>query len=580
MLGNGTAEKLPFRQSHVQALSSVRARRLDSQTARAQFFTRTNTDAASTTVRVVDPSGATVDSFATLQAAIDDLAKGHGDVATITIASGQTVTFETDTTLNFAALQRSFSRVRVVGGKSVEHSDVVLSVAPRVIGTMGEYDWTTPTLTTGGLTIGAHANQLVYNATTGRYHGIYTNTATELEAPGVPSTTKSNYIVSYGEGVQAAFTAGDELTIYTPAATLELTNPVVLKLGGETVEFVELALNFADEGRFVSSPKQPAHYRVSLTGCHIDRADLGAIERDSPLNVPATLEGCVVSESSGTDNGLLGTTDQNFAETRYVINSVVGGGYLGYYYEEKSVLNIRVYGCMFSDCPVNLLADNGRGNMSVISCEVRGDSSIDVRSSDAYIYGVNFVTVVGDTPRINVDGAHCFVGDLLWEDAEGRAIDLDHQSTMTVMGPMTIHGFAGNTSSALDISSGSYLYATDTITIDVEWDTGVRVRHGRLVLNSEMSVSDTSAYVWNIESGSVVTSSAGLAGTGNTGVGIRLADQSSALIDNATVTVAGNQVELGAAGAKTFAAVVAGLAADVNDFGTASPQNCMIRILI
>jgi hypothetical protein len=530
----------------------------------------------SETVQVLDTTGVIDGSVTTLQAALDALvlASGASDVAVVSITAGQTLALSANVT--FAEVQRRYRRVVVRGdadGRNITLAEnAVVSAAASTNGPGPNGDgWTVPTMTTA-LVASAHVGQIALNTTTGRYFAVYDNDTTDLEVCAARqqlyAVGYSPYVVVYDNDEQqrAAFAALDNVLVFTPTTTITCGATVELtQMPAGIVEFQELAFELTDGCNIHSNE------RVYFRGCSIDLDDVNASGNNDiigPISAVTTLDGCVTTNVA-EDSGLLSNTLNNRTLEPYIVlNSYMTSGFLTNSTAEASINYMIVLGSVLQglgqtsnpgftsfDMDRSIIAglnesniDHGQ-NVRIMSStigptltytSISNCQSVTLRdclfTSTVALYYCNAVTI---------DSSH-FLGD---EPADGQLI-------LQACGVLF-----GNSNVITPASPQPY---------------GLVASKSRIT-NFPATVTNTTTVAIDLRYGSSIIGSSSGNGGPNTGLGISLGYgcsitcDSGAPYDAAFTTVAGNNIKVGDNASVTFATIAAGLAADVNDYATASP---------
>jgi hypothetical protein len=531
--------------------------------------------ADSETVQVLDTTGVIDGSVTTLQAALDALvlASGASDVAVVSITAGQTLALTADVT--FAEVQRRYRRVVVRGdvdGRNITLAEnAVVSAAAGGPGFNGD-GWTVPTMTTA-LVGSAHAGQIALNTTTGHYFAVYDNDATALEACAArvynTGGPYSPYVVVYDNSnpQREAFAALDDVLVFLPTTTISCGTTVeIAQMPAGIVEFEELEFTLTDGCNIHSNE------RIYFRGCLIDRDDVngsGNNDVTGPISSVATLDGCVIT-NAGADSGLLtDTMDNRNMEPMIVLNSyLVSGSIVG---NEAFGGTMPKYMIVQGSALAKLMSEEPP---ALIFCDI--DRSL-VVGQFTISHGHQlraFASTFGTTTLTSA-----YFDRIIFVIIHSCLFN----SSVVIQYISAVNIYLANIFS--DDGGAGQLYIYQCASVDLKGVVVTPVSpqpYGLVVSRSRLSnlanVTNTTTAAIVLDVGTSATMRGTLDGAGNTGLGIQIGFGSSLVCENAApfnanfTTVAANNIKVGDNAATTFAAISTGLAASVNDYGTASPQ--------
>lgn len=527
----------------------------------------------SETVVVLDPSGDTANSYLTLQNAVNALAAQSGDIGVIELAADETIALTAD--IDFSVAQQRFRRVIVRGlGRTVAlDSDPVASTTTFTPGHASGNSWLWPVMT-ATLTASALTDHVLLNETNGAYFAVRDNTTSTVEAMAPPAsfeTATQGQMSRHHYGVDAsavAFSVADVLTAFVPTSEITCALDVTLTQldSGRDVEFEEIA--FA--GTTACNIHSPG--RLVFRGCLIDFAAL-SLTNVGPISANVRVEGCV--STTGGD-GRFG--NDNETQTRELLRSVFRGGHLGagtgY---EMSPPRLIVSGCYCFDAFLNnnvnsvitqfivsvdtsVFEDSavrftglGSGTVVMNSCTVSGDSMEFGLANNGILeycvlsYPASNALLILSLSRVAMRNCTIEGRTALFENSALRVVSSTFDTTASQNGAVAITVDDSHLSSESPGFTLSGIATQNAILLR---------RQGLATINIDASSAGFTDGIF-VQSGSRVvaigTPPAGLA-TNNAKVG-----------DNAIVS---------------FATLATGLAADVNDYATASPQMCSFIVTV
>lgn len=523
----------------------------------------------SETVQVIDTTGETANSVTTLQAALDALvlAAGSSDIAVVSLTAGQTLSQSTD--VNFAEVQRHYRRVVVRGaGRSVSLTDTVASTN---VG--GPHDnWYIPVMTTA-LTSGAHEGQLLLNTYSGHYFAIVDNNTTTLTTCSpFPQRGNSPIIISYNNDADnLPFKATDSLIAFLPTSEIELSLQVhFYQMAGATVEFEEIKLvltSSEDEEENVFVCALISNGLLYFRGCVINTNDMDPNGEVASAGIRAatTIDGCIIEEVGGGAASLFSMIEPHEEQYRVL--------FMKSYYVSGSLTNAVFesipYDVMFLGCKLNYITIESTRTKRLIvdSCYAY---ALSVQCDNLGFYGC----------EIDTDGGSVTVSD-------STTVIFD---TVTVLGRLqVIH--CGRC--YIDVvvtysvnSSTGQIYIFDCAKVEIQ-NSSLTVSpteaYGVVIDRSSVigrlpSVTGTTTAAVSIRNNSIVACTSTSATGTNTGLGIEVLSGSSlvsiggAPYGAAFTSVETNNIKVGDNAAVAFTTIATGLAADVSDYTTASPQ--------
>lgn len=531
---------------------------------------RTPVTAESETVQVLDTTGATANSVTTLQAALDALvlAAGSSDVAVVSIVAGQTLALSTDVT--FSEVQRHYSRVVVRGaGRTVSLTDTVASVASG-----GPFNsWYEPTMTTA-LTASAHAQHILLNTNNGHYFAIVDNDTTTLSVC-APLTIRggSTNVITYTDdeinsSSQPFNVSGDSVIAFLPTSEILLTLQVRFhQMPGATVEFEEIKLTMSsseDEDENVFACALISNGLLYFRGCIINTNDMDPNTEFYSVGIRSatTLDGCVIEEIGGGAAGLFSVV--NPGEEKYqvfLMKCYYVAGSFNNVYSEVPPFDVMLLGCTIE---ADIISSNRTPLFIVDSCDVAVSVNFSLENLRVY--------------------SSTFAGDAIFNASK---ISLD---SVTVIGDLTVQ-LCGNCNLIAVNSSQLYIYecgrvyvANCAIAASPTQPYGCVIRRS-FVTGTLPTVTGTTTAAVSIQNNSnVAVLSSNSVGT-NTGLGVEVLSGSSLVSSGgapygaAFTSVASNNIKVGDNAAVTFATIATGLAADVSDYTTASPQMARATIV-
>jgi hypothetical protein len=437
--------------------------------------------------------------------------------ATITLSAG-TLLLPADSTVDFSPLANiGFTEVIVIGDVTTQRSGSVVTAN----NTAPASQFTQLITDQVGMGVNAFRGMIISNTTENTDAVVETNTATNFVLP----DGRGGNIVSFQNNQNfAVVTLNTNLTWVSGSIDMIITSSMRLT-------FRYLAITAAgaasDQIRFIRQSAQGnlGSLQVTVTGCSINTATHTAVfNNGAQLNVV----GCLV-----TGNGTLNTGSNATVRIMrvFITNAIVrpisatSGGI--YALSQSSAIPFedgsRVFGCKI---------ENGVAGPTAM---------ITITNSDVRMQGVR---ILGNANNITA----------------GIAI-----SASTVM------------ANGLDINGNARLGVGMTITRG----SVVRIGFSPAGIPNDFSNNRTDGI--QVSHGSLLDSGTAAAVTSTTingtGFGINFSSGSTGIFGvQPTITGASGNVNLGASGARTWAQVAGGLAANVNDFSAASPQNVVVMI--
>ncbi|HSA76189.1 MAG TPA: hypothetical protein VLE02_01470 [Nitrosarchaeum sp.] len=433
--------------------------------------------------------------------------------ANIIIATG-TLNLGASPTINITPLANiGFSQLIIIGNTTVTRSGLVTSVGALTPSQQFNVLGTDQV----GMGVNAFRNVVLVNNTDGTDSVIESNTATTLRIPDGNSGNMTGFALNNSfsmitHNTTLTWASGSVIIISTRSIQLKLRHMIILAGGA------------ADQTMFFRQPSGSADngaVLATVTGCSLNTAAHNAMFTGYEMN----FVGCLIS-GGGSVNG-------NFVDhiCRYVrvfitdativpVNGTSGGVYATT--QTRSIIlqnNSNIFGCKIESSGIVPVAI-----LQIINASVRGQGIHILSSTGASPFGILLSASVVAITGIEVNGnALVNVGMGVTRGSTCR----------TGFTPGGIpNDFSNNVTHGIAISGGSKL------------DTGISNVLTSTVANGAagFGVSLSSASIFTFALTPTITG-----GLGNCG--------------------------LGASGTRTWALVAGGLAANVNDFANASPQN-------
>lgn len=366
------------------------------------------------------------------------------------------------------------------------------------------------------------------------------------------------YTIYYGKN-RSSFKVGDSLQLFTPSPTITVDDACTLTTieGGE-VEFERLNINLVDKANIISKAS-----RLIFKGCIIDRDDVNASGEnleEGPITAIVTLSGCI-STNTAEDSGCFTPSIDRISEQVRILNSKFSGGTLfnTNYFGGSNLLIAGSYletyiTCSFGKCHITHSRYTAGGGNFDISVDINidqctFDNRITLRRNQVYILD----TSIGGLFLIR---ANCTLSNTTIEGSD-------------VNGQLTARA------STIDVVTAP------TITCNPAALYGVHLTNSKMHIDSQINVNGSTSAAFYLQHNSSLSfrGASNASNLTNTGNGIVLLSGSNLTYTNTPYTGtfssgAGTAVKVGDNAATSFATITTGLAADVNDYGTASPQMC------
>lgn len=366
-----------------------------------------------------------------------------------------------------------------------------------------------------------------------------------------------------------AAAALDEIIVFMPASTISCGASVgITQMPGGVVEFEELAFTLTDGCNIHSNA------RLYFRGCSIDRDDVNASgdnDQQGPIAAISTLDGCV-SSNAANDSGLFSDSVGNVQEPFMLLKSYLAGGGLSGLANSTAVRQIVMIGCATDD-QFFIAADYLAPDLLVID---RTDFQVTLgltNVGNVYMWVSSTGLVTQDT--IQIDGCRSF-----------RSFATLYECAVHIFScpdvyfyDCVIHGERTDEFGQLALFKCVASIVNTNTTISTP---GGAQPYGLVISQSTVTglpaVTGTSTVAVDIRDGSRVTADTSSSSGTNTGAGIVLGYGCSLAVRNGAPYAAGwtsvgtNNIKVGANAAVAFSTIATGLAADVNDYGTANPQ--------
>jgi len=548
-------EKIALGHSHAQHTGSVTTQRLLSDGAiigelHCDSLTVTDTierapvENGSTEAAIVDTTGATADSFPTVQAAIDYLATKSADVACIKLIDGQTVALTAN--VYTAAAQLAYRAVQIRGGRTEVLRDTVASVAVGGPGSTtfgGVKVWILPTLTSATPAVGALDNLCVYNETIDNYFAMRSTDGTGEVT--TCSMKAQSGLASYGPNAREPWAIGDVFVAYTPSATLRIDAPLEFgMIDGHKIEFRELNLEISDTASVHAEGSA-----FVLRGCDVYARNT---QLEGSITCPIFATGCTFHVDN-EDNFIYTTTEfERGSDVRRVFRncSFYGGG------QTASVLRI------------------GPSRQEFYGC------SMDVKTIGVNITGLFFFYMSGCWCTSTAADRNEFAFGIATSknsvfSMKACTVESTVQKTISIVGiaaSFIVSEFVGYRFDALNAAVDFFL--SEITGVSAANVVALREDSSLIISTAPMNISNDAGVGLSIESGSSVSVAPGFSGTCST-YAVYLTGGGSITGTGITATGGTADCRLGAAGDKSWATIATGAAAtDRNDYTVVGSENC------
>ncbi|HSA76187.1 MAG TPA: hypothetical protein VLE02_01460 [Nitrosarchaeum sp.] len=437
--------------------------------------------------------------------------------ATISVSVG-TLTVPASATIDFSPLANiGFTEVMVVGTTVVARSGLVLTAN----NTSPSAQFTQITTDQVGMGVNAFRGMIMTNTTEDTDGVVETNTPTNFTLP----DGRTGNIIFFRDS--QAFSVVSLSTNFTWAGgSIFMRTTPSIRL---TLRYLAITAAGAVSDQILftqpSAQKNLGSPRVTVTGCSINTvAHTSVFNNGAELNIV----GCLI-----TGDGAVNPSENCTVRvmrvfiTDAIVRPIAGTSGGIYALSQSNAISFedgsRIFGCKI---------ENGVGGTV---------SMVSITNSSVRVQGIQ---ILGNTVNIT----------------SGIAISA---STVTMNG-VNINGNA-RLGVCMTIIRGSIVrigFSPGGISNDFSNSRtdGIQVSHGSL-LDSGTADAVTSTVI------------------NGTGFGIMFSSGSMGIFGiQPTITGASGNVSLGASGARTWAQVAGGLAADVNDFANASPQNVVVMV--